>query len=189
VRVVLALAVAPACVPFAVPPVTGDVGVAHTFASDSRTGVHADVGFAPLQLSSDSLHRPWDATLSGSFDRAAAHDAWGLAVAGGPVLHPWGDDLSDDATNRLLPQLVGRLTTDGTAVGARVAIEHSVFTTSANADNNALVSMHGETAFGLYLEADYVHPDTMPANEWSVSLGLTLRTPALAGISRLVDWR
>jgi hypothetical protein len=178
VRLLLGLAVVPACVPFALPPVTGDVGVAH----NSRTGIHADVGFAPLQLSSSYLHRPWDATLSGSFDRIT-HDEWGLAVAGGPVLHPWGDDLSDDATNRLLPQLVGRLTTDGTAVGARVAIEHSVFTTGANGDDKAWVSMHGETAFGLYFEADYVRPDAMPTNEWSISFGLTLRTPALVGVS------
>lgn len=168
--------------PFVVPPFTGDLGVTRSTANGARTGLHADVGFAPLQLSPRFLHRPWDATLAGSFDHAS-HAVWGLAVAGGPILHPWGDDPELDTTNRLLPQLVGRVTTEGTAAGVRLAVEHVGFTRGPEPGNGEVATQYGEAAIGLYVETVYQHPDAMAPNSWTVTAGVTLRSPVLAGVS------
>src|SRR6185503_9455290 len=108
---VTALAPLCGCLPFAVPPTTASVGAVHGTATSALAGVHTDVGFSPLQLSPDQHQRVWDATVSGSYEHIGNRDVWGLAAAGGPVLYPWGAD-PDDTITRVLPQVVGRWTTD-----------------------------------------------------------------------------
>lgn len=173
------LVVCGSCVPYAVPPATVDVGGQRLSANGARTQIHADVGFAPLQLVRGTMDRAWDATLSGSFDRSESRNRFGLAAAGGLVLHPWGL-FEDEVANRLLVQAVARWTTDGEAIGARIGLEHSVFTHGEVTSSNAGGVTHGEGGIGLYLEADRW---TIDGASWGITAGVTFRVPAMAGIA------
>jgi hypothetical protein len=171
------------CVPFAAPPITAAVGVNRGTAMHAVAGFHADVGLSPAQLSPSLQHRSWDLTLSGSYDRRDRNvDTWGLAFAGGAVLHPWGEDDTAADASRLLPQLVGRWTTLGHGLGIRVVIEHSQFTSGEFDRRNAQGVKHGELAIGCYVEAGRQLGEVA---EWSATIGLVLRMPALAGIGAL----
>jgi hypothetical protein len=169
-----------ACVPYAYPPVTGAVGVRRTTAADARTGIHAEVGFAPFQLASTELHRAWDATLSATFDHAGGN-AWGTAIAAGPILHPWGDLARSRATTRVMPQLVGRLTSEMHAAAVRVIVEYAAFTDSAGETDDGFTAMYGEAAIGGYLEAGRQWANT--GDGWAITVGMTFRIPAIAGIA------
>jgi hypothetical protein len=169
-----------ACVPFAVPPTTMAGGVSHSIAAGSRTGGHGEIGFAPLQLSRSELDRPWDATLSGTLDHFADHNAWGAALAAGPILHPWGPATEHDTTSRLMPQLAGRWTTDMRAAAIRVIIERSIFVDGMNSDGT--VRARGEASYGAYIEAGPQWTSTA-RDSWAITVGVMMRTPAAAGIS------
>jgi hypothetical protein len=145
-----------ACVPYAYPPATAAVGVNRTTATDARTSLHAEVGFAPLQLESTELHRAWDATLSATFDRSRA-------------------------TTRLMPQLVGRLTSEMHAAAVRIIVEYAVFTDRAGESNDGFNAMYGEAAIGGYLEAGRQWAGA--GDGWAITLGMTFRWPAIAGIA------
>ena len=173
------------CVPYVVPPVTGTVGATRSTERASRTGVHVDVGFSPVQLVESQLHRTWDATISGSFDRDNDNE-WGAALAAGPILHPWGKRDSE-RTSRVLPQLVGRWTTEGRAVALRVAVERAAFATGDDKSEEGGFAW-GEIGFGLYVEAARVWPDEMD-DHYVVTAGLTVRLPFLAGVACCVKYR
>ncbi len=173
------IAVLTGCMPYALPPVTGDVGPARSSSRGSRTGVHAEVGFAPLQLTRGQIDRPWDATLSGSFDRID-RDEWGVAAAAGPVLHPWGR-FADEVANRLLIQAVGRWTTEGIGAGVRATVEYAKFVDGASSDSNGGAYGFGEAAIGLYAETARWSFDGTAG--WTVTAGVTLRVPAMVGIA------
>src|ERR1051325_4486926 len=135
------------CVPFAVPPATASVGAVHTSTMQAPIGVHADVGLSPVQVMTGQQHRWWDATLSGSFEHVDRNrDAWGAALAAGPVLHPWGIEPTDTVSLRVLPQLVARWTTTGYALDARVEVERSDFADRMYTSKDAACYARGEVA-------------------------------------------
>jgi hypothetical protein len=178
-RCVIALLVgASACVPYAVPPTNVAVGASRSTGVDARTSVHADFGYAPFQLSKDELERLWDATVSVSLDHTPSRDAWGAALAAGPVFHPWGPDV--DMADRLLPQLVGRWTADNHAAAVRIIVERSRFADGKTGDGMGV--MYGELAYGAFLEAGRQW-STTGREAWAITLGLTLRGPAAAGVA------
>jgi hypothetical protein len=166
------------CIPFAVPPLTGSVGARETTETDVRIGMHVDAGFSPLQLSPEYLHRHWDATLSGSYDYRAHHDEWGAAIQAGPVFMPaqW-QPASPTNVMRVMPQLVGRMTTDGRSAGARIAFDWVGFVDGKGMGKDAAASGRGEIGFGFYAEVDYRSDD-----EWLASAGITIRLPAAIGV-------
>src|SRR5688500_14730166 len=169
------------CVPYALPPITGDVGATRTTQRGTRTGLHVNVGFSPLHFTeSVARTRRWDATIGGSFDRDSSHDSWGASVAAGPVFYPWPDDPDRISRDRLLPQLVGRWTTDGPAAGVRVALERAMFANGSGSGGGNGVAAYGEGAFGFYAEADVRLRDE---REWAVTAGITLRLPATIGVA------
>ena len=167
--------IATGCVPFAAPPLTASVG------TGTPARVHVDAGFSPLQLPPDQHHRAWDATLSGSFDRDDRdnRNAWGVAAAGGPMFYPWSDE------TRLIPEVVGRWTTLGYALDARLAIEISRFTTGEFASKDVAGVAHGEYGIGGYVEAGRLFGDD---RAWTATIGVMLRLPAALGVT-VVDLR
>lgn len=169
------------CVPYAVPPVTANVGGRVTDVRGSRMGLHVEVGADPLQLITGEFHRAWDASLSGTYDRMGTSEAWGVGLAVGPVLFPWGVDRDDYVANRLVPQLVGRWTTEERSAGLRLTLEHSVFTDSRDNDAHDGAGMFGEAAIGAYVEGD-VRRDDM-ATGWGLLFGLVVRVPFMIGIA------
>jgi hypothetical protein len=179
-RAIVIMVACSACVPVAVPPTTLAVGVSRSIAEVPRTGVHAEIGFAPLQLSKPDLHRPWDATLSGTLDHFEGSDVWGAAVAAGPIFHPWRPDAEPDTTSRLMPQLVGRWTTDMHAAAIRVILERAIFIDGMN--NDGSVRGYGEAAYGGYIEAGRQWASSA-RDGWAITVGLTMRSPAAAGIA------
>jgi len=172
------------CMPYAIPPATGSVGVTHASERGTRAGVHADLGLSPLQLSPSQIHRRWDVVVSGSFDRVS-DNTWGAAIAAGPLLHPWGK-LDDARTARVAPQLVGRWTTKGTAAALRIGVERAGFVTGSDASSTS--GGWGEIAAGLYVEAAYMRPDGKD-DGWSVTAGVTLRLPAMIGVACCFSYR
>ena len=183
-RLVVVLVLVTACVPYAVPPITADLGASRTTERGTRTGLHVNAGFSPMHFSqAQSRTRMWDATIGGSFDREANRDTWGASLAAGPVLYPWGREAKRTSVDRFLPQLVGRWTTDGTALGVRLALERAIFANgSGTGDGNGFAG-YGEGAFGFYVEADLRRGDDMShEREWAVTAGITLRSPAIAGV-------
>lgn len=172
---VVGLVLASGCVPYALPPVRGQVGVIGTTAAGSRDGLHAEVGVAPLQLVSSQLDRQWDVTVSGSFDHTD-RVAWGAAVAAGPVVYQWAPP-SGEALRRVLVEAVGRWTTEGFGGGARATYEWSRFIDGDSASGRA----YGEAAIGLYVETGEwsLAGDTA----WVLSAGISLRSPVLAGLA------
>jgi hypothetical protein len=160
------------CMPYALPPVNGNVGATRTTENGARTGLHAELGVAPMQLVDGQLRRRWDATLSGSYDRMGTHDAWGVAVVGGPIVYPFGVDRH--TADRLLPQLVGRWTTETMSAGVRLTAERALF---ARGSGDSSVAF-GEGAIGFYVEADYQRD-----GEYFVHAGLAMRIPAIAGVA------
>jgi hypothetical protein len=177
---VVIMAVYGACVPYAVPPTTFAAGASRTIGADARFEGHAEVGVSPFQLSRRDLGRRWDATLSGTLDHAGADNAWGGALAAGPIWHPWGPSRDADTTNRLMPQLVGRWTTSARAAAIRVIIESSMFADGPTDDG--MSRMRGEVAYGAYLEAG-PRWGSAARDGWAITIGLTMRTPAAAGIA------
>jgi hypothetical protein len=176
----LVLATLAGCMPYAIPPFTGNVGATHTTERASRTALHADVGLSPLQLSPSQLHRRWDATVSASVDREI-HNVWGAAIAAGPVVHPWGR-IDATHTARVLPQVVGRWTTEGRAVALRIGVERAGFVGPDGAPKDA--QGWGEIALGLYAEAAYLRPDYDDDDDrWSVTVGMSIRLPAIVGVA------
>jgi len=169
------------CVPYAVPPVTANVGGKVTDVRGSRMGLHVEVGADPLQLIAGQFHRSWDASLSATYDRMGTTDAWGAAAAVGPVLFPWDVNPDDYAANRLVPQLVGRWTTQERAAGLRVTLEHSVFTDTRGKNTHGDAGTFGEAGVGLYVESD-VRKDELGSG-WAVLFGVTLRVPFTIGIA------
>ena len=176
----LALVVVAGCVPYVIPPATIDFGAQYLSARGARTEVHADVGYSAMSLTRGRMDRNWDATLSGSFDRSEYRNTFGLAAAGGAVLHPWGL-VHEDTANRLLIEGVGRWTTDGTALGARIAIEHAAFYDGSADDPNNSGYAYGEGGIGLYLETDRWSIDGSPS--WSFTAGLMVRAPVVVGVT------
>lgn len=167
------------CVPFAVPPTTSSLALTGSTSSGARPGVRVEAGLSPLQVMPSKLHRSWDATLSGSYEHDQ-RDAWGLAVAAGPILHPW-TARSAQRSDRLLPHLVGRWTTAGYGAAVRATIERAADVTGPFRGSDSTGALRGEMAVGLYVEAGYLREDMRDA--WSVALGLTLRLPASAGVA------
>lgn len=172
----LVLLLASGCVPFAVPPVTGNLGAQWTTEVGNRAGLHVDVGFSPLQLTESQFDRGWDATLAGSYDRMGTEQGWGVAAFGGPIMTPRA--LQGGAKVRVLPQVVARWTTDGASAGLRLAIERVSFESGSRTGTGQGAGVHGEAAIGLYLESGYRSDE-----EWSVVAGLTLRIPAMVGLA------
>jgi hypothetical protein len=173
VRLVVCVAICSGCVPYVLPPVRGQVGVIATGAAGSRAGVHADVGVAPLQLVRDQLDRRWDVTVAGSFDHTD-RTAWGASIAAGPVVQ---QSQSEDVVRRVLIEAVGRWTTDGLGGGARATFEWSKFVDGDSTDQYGF----GEAAFGVYVETGAASvPD---GTAWMISVGISLRTPVLAGLA------
>lgn len=158
--------------PYALPPVTGNLGATRTTENGTRTGLHVDVGFSPMQLAPSQFARRWDATIAGSYDRMGSRDAWGAAAFGGPILYPWG--LRRDTSVRLMPQAVARWTQEAPSVGGRVAIERAAFARGSGGGSSA----YGEGSFGVYVEGDRRFDD-----EWTFVAGVTMRVPAIAGIA------
>jgi hypothetical protein len=172
--------------PYVIPPVTGNVGATYSTARASRTALHVDAGLSPVQLVRGQTHRKWDATVSASLDRETSNE-WGAAIAAGPILHPWGK-LDDERTARVLPQLVGRWTTEGRAVGVRVGVERAAFV--APDDDAKGATGWGEVGFGLYAEASYVRPDDMRDDpRWAFTVGLSVRLPVMAGVACCISYR
>jgi hypothetical protein len=171
------LALAAGCVPYAIPPATVDVGGLRSTEQGTRTGIHVDAGFSPMQLMPTQFNRRWDAMLAGSFDRFGSHNTWGGAVAAGPIFFPFPVN-NPDARVRLLPQVIGRLSTDASSIGARVAIEYVTFTSGSASDSNGGGVSYGEAAIGGYIESGYRSDD-----ELVITAGLTLRIPVIAGVS------
>jgi len=184
-EVVLAIALAAStftaigCMPYAVPPITGDVGLRVDSAAGSRTGVRADLGISPMQVIERQYGRPWDATVAASFDRSS-HNIWGVAAAAGPVISLGVDDQND--RTRLLPHVVGRWTTDGVAGGLRVGVEHVTFTNAADATPSSSYYSYGEAGIGLVVEGD-VTRDSAAQHGWLVTVSVLVRGPALAGVA------
>lgn len=176
----LVLTVTTGCMPYVVPPATGAVGAHRTLASGDRTGVHAELGLSPFQLTPGYLARSFDATVSATFDHAE-RTAWGAAVAAGPLLHPWGASPSRDVTNRLAPQLVGRYTTEGVGAAVRVTLERATFVNNPTESIDSIGHSYGEGAIGLYVEAGMDWPE-MRERVWSLGLGLSFRIPASVGV-------
>ena len=172
------------CMPYVIPPVTGTVGATRSSERASRTGVHVDAGFSPVQLVESQIHRTWDATISGSFDRETQNE-WGAAIAAGPVLHPWGK-IDELRTARLLPQLVGRWTTEHRAVALRVAVERAGFV-NGEGESKPRGLAWGEIGFGLYVEVARAWPEEMD-DYWFASAGLTFRLPVMAGVACCVSY-
>jgi hypothetical protein len=165
------------CMPYVLPPVTADVGPSRSSERGSRTNLHVNVGYSPLHFSRATA-RHFDATVGGSYDREAGDSIWGVSASAGPVFRPWPHAPSVD---RILPQLVGRWTTEGTAVGVRIALERATFAEFENSSSgNSVSSSYGEAAIGFYLETDLRFRDE---REWMVTVGLTLRIPATAGVA------
>jgi len=181
----LALAVAcGACVPVALPPAMGSVGVIRDSRDGGRTGVAADVGLAPLQLVPGQVHRVWDVGVAASYTHAA-RDVWGAALFAGPILHPWGDDPASRTTRRLVPQLVGRMTTDGTGLGVRIGLEDAGFARGTGIGRDAALAAYGEGAYGAYVEVAATREGDRTT--WAVTVGVSLRIPAIAGIVCCAD--
>jgi hypothetical protein len=181
VRAALLVLACAACVPYAVPPVTVDVGAARASANGARTGVHVDAGVTPMQLMPSQLRRPWDATLAASFDRAS-HNAWGASLAAGPAFYPWPDP-EEGVAYRLLAEAVGRWTTDGEAAGLRVTLERVAFVRPddhAHGDGQG----YGEGALGAFAELDRTwSAEPGGARGWTLIGGLSVRVPFLAGVA------
>jgi hypothetical protein len=170
------------CMPYVIPPVTGTVGATHSTARGTRTGVHVDAGLSPVQLVRGQMHRRWDATVSASFDHEA-HSTWGAAIAAGPVLHPWGTP-RDERSARLMPQLVGRLTTENRAIALRLAAERTWFASGDDRSEEGGLAW-GEVAIGFYAEAAYVKPDGARDDaHWMFSAGVAFRLPAMVGVAQ-----
>jgi len=177
----VALTMMTGCMPYVLPPATGAMGAQRTLEAGERARVHAELGVSPFQLSPRLLNRAFDATVSATFDRAT-HNAWGAAVAAGPVLHPWPAWSKRDVTTRLAPQLVGRWNTDGRAAALRISVERAAFYAEGNQAVDASGAIYGEGAIGLYVEAGMQWPE-MDERGWSLGVGVTLRMPAAAGIA------
>lgn len=171
----LLLALVTGCMPYALPPVTADLGPSRSSERGSRTGLHANVGFSPLHFSR-ATRRPFDATIGASYDHEGGKNLWGASASAGPVFQPWPGPSLD----RLLPQIVGRWSTDGTALGVRVALERATFTSGRSSDHNGGAYRYGEAAFGFYLEADVRFRDE---REWMVTGGIAVRIPAIFGVA------
>jgi hypothetical protein len=173
------------CMPYVIPPVTGNLGATYSSERASRTSLHVDAGLSPVQLVRGQTHRRWDATVSGSLDRESSN-VWGAAVAAGPIFHPWGK-LDEERTARVLPQLVGRWTTEGRAVGVRFGVERAAFVVP---DESKDGSHWGELGFGLYAEVDYMRPDDMRGDtRWMFTVGLSVRLPVMAGVACCISYR
>ncbi|HEY4057191.1 MAG TPA: hypothetical protein VGM39_11315 [Kofleriaceae bacterium] len=169
----IALALVAGCMPYAIPPASVDLGATRSTEDGSRTGLHVDVGLSPMQVMPTQVDRRWDAVLLGSFDRMGTRDSWGGALAVGPTFFPM--PVTDpDSRLRLLPQVIGRLTTEASSVGARVVLEYATFTNGTGKDGYA----YGEAAIGGYLEGSYRSDD-----ELVMTIGLTVRVPILAGVA------
>lgn len=165
------------CMPYVLPPVTADVGPSWSSERGSRTNLHVNAGYSPLHFSRATARR-FDATLGGSYDRESGDNIWGVSASAGPVFPLPSRGSSVD---RLLPQLVGRWTTAGPAVGGRVVLERATFADFAKSTSgNSVSSSYGEAAIGFYVEADLAFRDE---REWALTAGLTLRLPATAGIA------
>lgn len=174
------------CMPYVIPPVTANAGATFSTERASRTALHVDAGLSPIQLVRGQTHRRWDATVSGSLDRESSN-VWGAAIAAGPILHPWGK-LDEERSARVLPQLVGRWTTDGRAVGVRVGVERAAFIAPDESMKHG--TGWGELGFGLYAEASYVRPDDMEDDpRWAVTLGVSIRLPVMAGVACCISYR
>lgn len=179
---IVALVLVTGCMPYAIPPVTANVGATRSTERGTRTGVHVDAGLSPMQLVRGQVHRAWDATLSGSLDRE--HDnTWGVAVAGGPILHPWGR-LDVERSARVLPQIVGRWTTRNRSIGVRLGVERVAFGAGSSRGGGQAGAGWGELGIGLYAEAARVRPhDEMDADYWMATFGVIVRVPAMAGMA------
>lgn len=181
----LALALAGgACVPVALPPAMGSVGVIRDSRDGGRTGVTAELGISPLQLIPGQVHRVWDVGLAGTYAHTA-RDTWGAALYAGPILHPWGDDPASRTTRRLVPQLVGRVTTDGNGLGIRVSLEDAGFARGSGIGRDAALVAYGEGAYGAY--AEVTATQEADRTTWAATVGVSLRIPALAGIVCCAD--
>ena len=166
--------------PYVIPPMTAAVGATRA-TSYAKTGVHVDVGLAPLQLWEKHLYRRWDAQLAGSFEQID-HAVWGAALAGGPIFHPWGIGSSSGNLTRVMPQLVARLDTEGQSLGVRVVLERAGFVNGDTSGKDNAGGGYGEGALGFYVETSYQSSDEV-RDDWHITAGLSLRVPLLAGIA------
>lgn len=171
---------AASCVPYAIPPLTVAVGPAHA-REEARTGLRAEAGLAPMQLVQGQLHRRWDARVMGTYEHQR-RSIWGVALAAGPILHPWGPSHGNDGSRRLLPMMVARWTDEGSALGVRAGFEWAKFVHGTFSGRDATGSGHGETAIGFYLDAEYQTSDRV-GDGWSLGAGLSLRVPAMVGLA------
>jgi hypothetical protein len=149
----------------------------------SRPALQVEAGIAPLQFARSQLHRKWDATLWGTYEYDK-RDTWGAAFGIGPIINR-GSENSKYA-RRITPQVIGRITTEGRAVGARVTLEAASFFDGefANSGDKGFFmgAGYGEWGLGLYLETLYQERN-MRANGLSATAGLSVRLPALIGIA------
>lgn len=72
-----------ACMPYAVPPATGAVGVATSGTRGARAGLHAELGLSPAQLFPSLLQRSWE---SARMARAPSASTSRPAIAGATTI-------------------------------------------------------------------------------------------------------
>ena len=178
----LLAAALPGCVPYATPPATVAIGLAHDRADGARTGLTVDAGLAPLQIFAGQQQRRWDAAVLGSY-RNLGRAAWGAAIAVGPVIPVWPSPLLDEPSRwRVVPQVVARVGTLGETLAIRATLERFTFVDGADGTSPPSGYAYGEAAIGGYVEVGYLWGDRS-RDGVTATVGVSVRLPITAGIA------
>ena len=173
-------------IPFATPPLRGEVGAASVIGQSSPSSLHVAVG-AHLASGTRRRDQPFDLGLGWIFEANEHTSASGGYVDGALFI---------DRTRRTRTSAGARselrFTPEGPALAAKLRLDYELYgaTTGTFLEDTDCGSMsgrhYGTGAIGLFAETGHVWlPD---GNAWVATAGVTLRLPSAIGVWVGIPW-